>query len=215
MEKVELDLSNDLFRVTIAREGPDDVNVIATIDATGFTATTFSGKFYVHHGDQPAPRGDAVPAPIHDALERARAEGKLVLVDFFAEWCGPCKRMEAEVYSDPRVAAVLAERYVLLKVDTDEYPAAGKPYRVTGIPDARLLAADGRQVGRIFGFQPVEAVLELLAAAEKNAGLTPLDSVPAPAAVVANTPVPTPPPEDAPPPVAAKSRTVLQVEGMT
>ena len=46
VQKIEMDLVNDRFRVTVAPEGPDEKAVIATIDGTGFTATAFPGAFH-------------------------------------------------------------------------------------------------------------------------------------------------------------------------
>jgi thioredoxin 2 len=73
-----------------------------------------------------------------------------VLVDFWAEWCGPCHMAAPEV---KKVAEETAGRAIVVKVDTDRYPEVGSRYNVRGIPNFVVLR-EGRSVFQQAGVVP-------------------------------------------------------------
>lgn len=54
-----------------------------------------------------------------EALEKAKNSAKLVFVDLYADWCVPCRIMDANVYSDPTVASLLNTRFYPVKLNAD------------------------------------------------------------------------------------------------
>lgn len=81
-----------------------------------------------------------------------------VLVDFWAEWCGPC-RMLAPVVD--QIAAEFVNRVKVVKVDVDSNPALAAKFGIRGIPTL-LLLKNGQVVERIVGVQPKPAIAEKL-----------------------------------------------------
>jgi thioredoxin 2 len=86
----------------------------------------------------------AEPIPADDALfdEVVQNTPVPVLVDFSAEWCGPCHMAAPEV---GRTAADMAGKAVVLKVDTEKYPQLASRFNVRGIPNFVVLSG-GRVV---------------------------------------------------------------------
>lgn len=85
-----------------------------------------------------------------EELESAKEENPVVIADFWADWCGPCKRMEPIMES-------LAEKYgddaFFGKVNVDEERDTASEYQITSIP-AILFFKDGEEVDRFIGALP-------------------------------------------------------------
>ncbi|WP_053367328.1 thioredoxin [Bacillus sp. FJAT-27245] len=82
----------------------------------------------------------------------------LVLVDFWAPWCGPCK-MIAPVLEE--VDSEMGDKVKIVKLDVDQNPETSAKYGVMSIPTL-LVFKDGEQVDKVVGYQPKENLVSLL-----------------------------------------------------
>ena len=101
-----------------------------------------------------------------DAVAKAHAEKRPLLVDFTADWCSACKKLSKETFSDPRVAQRIGG-YVTLKVDAtnDEDPqvdAVKGKYKVVGLPTVVVYDSKGAERKRFNDFVPPDVMLAAL-----------------------------------------------------
>ena len=93
--------------------------------------------------------------PFEAALRRAKSEGKPMMVDFWAEWCSWCQRLDQTTYVDPRVVKLSAD-FVTVKVNTEGGPreaAVADRYNVDSLPTIMFLSPAGHPILRLSGYQ--------------------------------------------------------------
>lgn len=90
---------------------------------------------------------------LEEALEKANKEGKKVFIDVYTSWCGPCKIMDAEVFSDALLGERMSKSYIALKIDKEKSPHRKDiaKYPVKGYPTMLILDPKGLEIGRIYG----------------------------------------------------------------
>ncbi len=92
-----------------------------------------------------------------DTFGQAILENELILVDFWADWCGPCKKM------NPILEELSSETGLLIgKLNVDENPKKSQEYSVQSIP-TMVLFKDGNPVHTIVGAMPKHRLLKELA----------------------------------------------------
>ena len=100
------------------------------------------------------------------ALDRARQENKHLIVDFYTDWCGWCKKMDRDTYGDSTVASYLNEHFIVSKVNAEspqrfkvgETTISGielaRQYSVQSFPITWFIRPNGERIDKLPGYQP-------------------------------------------------------------
>jgi hypothetical protein len=97
-------------------------------------------------------------------FQEAMAEHKLVLLDLEAVWCHWCHVMDEMTYADPRVIALVREKYIAVRVDQDARPDLANRYEDYGWPATVLYKWDGSELAKRRGYIPPKPMVSMLQA---------------------------------------------------
>lgn len=97
-------------------------------------------------------------------LKKAKDEKKLIFLDAYTSWCGPCKKMQANVFPDKKLGEYFNANFVNAKIDMEqgEGPAIGMKYPVRGYPTLLFIdPVSGKVVKEVLGYRSVEQLFKL------------------------------------------------------
>jgi thioredoxin-related protein len=98
-----------------------------------------------------------------EALEKAAQQDKIIFIDAYTTWCGPCKMMDRDVFGDSMIGSFFNEHFINLKLDMEkgEGVATARKYQVRGYPSFLFLNASGALLHRGIGYQPIQQFMAL------------------------------------------------------
>ena len=105
--------------------------------------------------------------PWADVLKKAKAENKIVFVDAYTTWCGPCKVMSKTIFPQKEVGDVFNARFVNAKIDMEkgEGIEIAQKYAVRAYPTYIFVNGDGELVHRSLGSMPADKFIKVAEAA--------------------------------------------------
>jgi thioredoxin 1 len=96
-------------------------------------------------------------------LKRAKAEKKVIFLDAYTTWCGPCKLLQKNVFTKPEVGALFNQKFINVKIDMEsgEGPKLAQKYPLEGYPTLFFIDADGKIVKQVIGYQNPETLVKI------------------------------------------------------
>ncbi len=107
-----------------------------------------------------------------EASKQAAQSDKIVLVDFYTTWCGPCKMLDKNTWTDSEVIKLLRDKTVSLRLDAEKETALAKRYKIEAYPSVLLIKPDGTEIDRLVGYRDPKLFMS-----DFNAALAGKDSV--------------------------------------
>ena len=99
---------------------------------------------------------------LEQASAKAKAENKLIFLDAYTQWCGPCKMMARTVFPQEAVGNALNPRFVSIKIDMESAYGAplAKKLQITAYPTFVIFNADAQEIGRFLGGSNAEEFIK-------------------------------------------------------
>jgi thioredoxin 1 len=99
---------------------------------------------------------------LEEAKKAAKKEKKIIFIDAYASWCGPCKMLDKNTFSDASVGKYFNEKFINFKVDCEKHadgPEVMKTYGVSAYPTLLWVDAEGKLVKKEIGYKSPEQLL--------------------------------------------------------
>lgn len=98
-----------------------------------------------------------------DILKKAKAENKIIFLDAYASWCGPCKVLQKKVFTQKAVGDLYNARFINVKMDMEkgEGPSLSQLYPLEAYPTMLYIDSEGRVLKKIIGLHTPEDLIAI------------------------------------------------------
>jgi len=103
-------------------------------------------------------------------LKKAKKENKLIFLDAYTTWCGPCKQLQKNVFTREDVAATFNGNFINVKIDMEsgEGPSLAKRYPIEGYPTLFFINGKGKVVKQLLGYQQPQDLIKAAKSVQKG-----------------------------------------------
>lgn len=98
------------------------------------------------------------------AKKQSAKTGKLIFIDCYTDWCGPCKRMAATSFKDDKVGRIFNDKFINLKIEMEKNPdgaVLARMYKVRAYPTLLVIDGKGNLVKKLVGMQSRDGLLAM------------------------------------------------------
>ena len=95
-------------------------------------------------------------------MAKAKSEQKKIFLNFYADWCTYCKKMENETFKNAKVVSYLNKNFIPIIIDSDKERKIASDFNVKQLPTNWFLSEDGEKISRLPGFVAAKNLLPLL-----------------------------------------------------
>ncbi len=113
----------------------------------------------------PVASGESRPLKWHsfdEGMALGKAQGKVVFVFFWADWCTYCHTMDRETFHNQTVVDLLDKNFIAVKVDSDREQKLSNLFRIRGLPDNWFFSKSGSVLGHRPGYIPPDTFIKIL-----------------------------------------------------
>ena len=101
---------------------------------------------------------------LEKAMELAEHSDKIIFIDCYTDWCGPCKRMAKTSFKDEAVAKLYNKNFINLKVEMEKNPDGREiaaKYKIRAYPTLLMIDSDGNLIKKVVGLQSKGDMIQL------------------------------------------------------
>lgn len=110
-----------------------------------------------------AESGQAVAWQDYEAAQKlGEGQSRKFLLYFYTDWCGYCRKLEKETFTDKAVADYINANFIPVRINSEKMPKVAGRYGVSGVPDLRFVSPKGEDIARWPGYIEAPKLLPML-----------------------------------------------------